>query len=374
MKGGVIRVALEEEDSASLAERLVEALRARGNTVERLNEDVLVDLGVEPDLKIAVNFAERLANLGIWTIVDGVNTPLDPPLHTVDVRIGRQSEEDALDLRRAAEVQPVFEAAARSPFMTPPVIILGKGGSGTRLLAEAFRAMGVFIGSKINETNDSLEMMDVGYVLLHEFASQIDLPSDLPEAAEEVRAAAVRMLARGPSPLGSPWGWKLPETMLILPLALQAFPHAKIVHLVRHPCGVTLKEDTHLTDRWSHHLGRTVLRGAAQYAGITEEEIREAPRYVRAAYSWVFQVKRVYEWCRENCAPGQYLELRVEDFARDTKATLKRIAEFVGVRWSPWGPAIDERRLKHWDPTSPEAAEVWKVAGETARKLGYGRP
>ena len=54
-----------------------------------------------------------------------------------------------------------LNSAAEQPAgLDRPVILLGRGGSGTRMLSELALGLGVFLGGALNETGDSLEWVE----------------------------------------------------------------------------------------------------------------------------------------------------------------------------------------------------------------------
>lgn len=375
MIGGVVRIAGPEEKTREVARRVVERLIARGNAAHLVDPGWAGRFGVGAGWEEALSLSGYFGSLGVWSVVVGPDVPLGTPSPCIDVQCATFPIEGVLELPEdsAAAADLILEEASLAPGMTPPVILVGKGGSGTRVLSEACRASGLFLGSDLNETGDSLEMKDVSYIMLHEHAGKAELPAGVPEHAAEIRRAAARMLARGDCPLGAPWGWKLPETMLFLPLAIEAFPEAKILHLVRHPCGTSLRRDLHLADRWEHHLGRAVIRSAAAAARVDLADFARMPPWIRAAHSWAFQVLRVRDWCAANLAPGRYLEVRFEDLVEGGDK-LARIASFAGLRRMPWRSPVDRARAIHWDGASPRAADVWSIAGDVATLLGYSGP
>src|SRR5262245_44251747 len=138
-----------------------------------------------------------------------------------------------------------------------PVVITGRGGSGTRLLSRLMQDAALFLGNEINATEDSVE-----------WSGPIDaLASQEPGARvfgtgqiAAWRAHAARVLERAPAAPWSAsaatgsafaeqefaqgsvlWGWKLPETLLCLPEVFLAFPRARLLHLARHPVSLCLR-------------------------------------------------------------------------------------------------------------------------------------
>jgi hypothetical protein len=123
------------------------------------------------------------------------------------------------------------------------VLFTGRGGSGTRLLSQLAADAGIFIGNHVNKSGDSIEWIDLIYRMVLQRAGQHDLPSGS-EYCRAIRERAQQILGDGPPSRSGLWGLKLPETMLVLPLLIDAFPHAKVVHLTRHPvsppCGACI--------------------------------------------------------------------------------------------------------------------------------------
>src|SRR5205085_9525705 len=114
--------------------------------------------------------------------------------------------------------------------VSSPVILLGRGGSGTRLLSEMARELGVFLGTELNVSGDSLEWTDTVYKLAIE-ATVTGIESgsrDDLEWRETLRSLAARVLERGHVDPSQPWGWKLPETTLAIEVVLRAFPGARV--------------------------------------------------------------------------------------------------------------------------------------------------
>src|SRR5262245_61572858 len=135
---------------------------------------------------------------------------------------------------------------ALSELVDAPALLIGRGGSGTRLLSELARELGIFIGNQLNKSGDSSEWVPLVYRMAVEAGGGRDLPFG-PRYRREIRSQAERILSLASHPLSS-WGLKLPEAMLVLPLLIDAFPRAKVVHLIRHPVSSSLRR-THMTSR-----------------------------------------------------------------------------------------------------------------------------
>lgn len=148
----------------------------------------------------------------------------------------------------------------------PPTAIGGVGGSGTRLVAQFLRDLGFFLGADLNESNDTLwftllfkrrevlatpdeafrDLVAVLRVAMNGSApltaAQRDLvaglaDTDRPDHDAEWLRRRVRSLeawtAGVPRAVG-PWGWKEPNTHVVLGRLEPLLPGLKYVHVVRN--------------------------------------------------------------------------------------------------------------------------------------------
>jgi hypothetical protein len=100
---------------------------------------------------------------------------------------------------------------------------------------------------------------------------------------------------------------KLPEMMLVLPLLIDAFPHAKVVHLTRHPVSSSLRR-THMTSRLTNAVGAAALPAAYRYSNRDPRQIGSDEPYLHNAYAWNFQVARVVRYAWDVLGEPHYLE------------------------------------------------------------------
>lgn len=157
--------------------------------------------------------------------------------------------------------------------MTPPVAIGGVGGSGTRLVARLLSDLGYFTGADLNESNDNLwftllfkrrEILDAGEDelarLVAIFRGAMSDPSPLSTAdlewidrladadrpaheagwlRERARSLARWMSERGAGADGAParierWGWKEPNTHVVIDRLAPLLPGIRYIHVVRN--------------------------------------------------------------------------------------------------------------------------------------------
>ena len=252
-----------------------------------------------------------------------------------------------------------------------PVILTGRGGSGTRLLSLLASDAGLFLGNELDHTGGSVEWVDLIYRMVVCEAHDLDLPSGS-KYRGEIQECATKILEQATLPQSALWGFKLPETMLVMPLLLDAFPLAKIIHLIRHPVSSSLRR-THMTSRFGNEVGNAVLPAAYRYAGRPVEALDTDDSYLHNAYSWSFQVGRVAQYGRTVLSTTQYLEMRYEAICADPEEALRSLISFLGIRTESRSCSVDINHLRQyqWDRRDPRVRQVWEICRMAGRLLGY---
>lgn len=139
---------------------------------------------------------------------------------------------------------------------TDPIIIIGMHRSGTSMLTRLLGTSGVFIGRRLTRNAESTFMNRLNYWVFDQASATWDQPNGVDHllAHDEVRPYVSQYLAgvtRGPASarylglgrwlkyrsmhtLDEPWGWKDPRSTYTLPLWLEIFPGARVLHIKRH--------------------------------------------------------------------------------------------------------------------------------------------
>src|SRR5437588_3783735 len=143
---------------------------------------------------------------------------------------------------------------------TPPIIILGMHRSGTSLLTEVLQAMGLHVGWFLQEDFECPFFLERNEKIMNICGGSWEQPQAVESLLKhltmrsQMKALLLRDLESpaflsylGPhhwrcrgnlNQLRFPWGWKDPRNTYLLPLWLDVFPDAKIVHIYRHPMDV----------------------------------------------------------------------------------------------------------------------------------------
>ena len=122
-------------------------------------------------------------------------------------------------------------ASGRGPFP-----IFCRGHSGGRLMCEAFIRNGIDMGEVSRERKDTTWFADTNSKVHRLVMNSLRYPTLTPEeqAAWQERTREcvgdyMQSQIRGPGP----FGWKMGFTLFMMPMVLDAFPSARVVHLIR---------------------------------------------------------------------------------------------------------------------------------------------
>ena len=138
----------------------------------------------------------------------------------------------------------------------PPIIIIGMHRSGTSMITRMLEELGLFVGMKKQKNHEAVFFRKLNDWLLSQSGGRWDHPEPIKYLLTntEVRALSVdyiRHLMKGPriiiylgwgkymryrtpENLDIPWGWKDPRNTFTLPLWIDLFPEAKIIHIYRN--------------------------------------------------------------------------------------------------------------------------------------------
>lgn len=269
-----------------------------------------------------------------------------------------------------------------------PVAIGGIGGSGTRLIAALLIELGYFLGADLNGSLDNLaytllfkrpavlELDHAGFeqllaifiaglmgepitdsatvALLRSIADEARQP-EFPREWFHERADA---LIRGHGmPVREHWGWKEPNSHLVMDRFLAAIPELKYLHLMRNGLDMAYSANQTQLRFWGPLLlGRPIQLNPA-----------DALKYWRAAHERILGLQRRM--------PSRVLILDYDRFCALPEQELSRLLEFLGrsVALEDWQQLITKvdppssiGRFKRYGLDRLDPDDVAFVAG-----LGY---
>lgn len=274
--------------------------------------------------------------------------------------------------RRPEGVRQLERAARLLAPLGPPVIVFNASHSGSRLLALMLGRLGVFMGSNLNDSEDSLDLFDLVKYLVEAHApdySRLFAEGD-PTLTARVEAAIGSHLAnRAPS---QPWGWKLCETGHALPVISRLFPSARCIHLLRDGRDVAFSPFVAPKARfWRKIYFNDDQIDSWRGLRMTQRAYRAHGHLFNAA-RWVNSV--TLGRTHGAMLGERYLEMRYEQLVADPQGELARLAEFLGM--PPVGFDAGEVRAQSvgkWRRQRPrQIAEAMAVLEPTLGAFGYG--
>jgi hypothetical protein len=245
----------------------------------------------------------------------------------------------------------------------PPIIIIGMHRSGTSMITRVLEDMGLFIGRGKQSGNNREHpfFVKINEWILDQCGGSWKEPerihalldhSDLRGLIVDYlgfylkTSRSVSFLGWGgffryatPAGLDVPWGWKDPRNTYTLPLWMDVFPDARIVHIKRHGVDVanSMKVRTDVgmkrsmeqlpvkaRGKYRSHYHRWLEPTLWGFANALQDGSLEFgfelwERYLREAHGHVERL------------PAQAMEFRYEDFLTDPAPVLERLAAFANL-------------------------------------------
>lgn len=265
------------------------------------------------------------------------------------------------------------EAAQALAPLGQPVIVFSASHSGSRLLALMLQRLGVFMGSHLNESEDSLDVFDLVRYLVESHAPDYSKLFCEGDATLRARALAAFTAHLADCPRGRRWGWKLPETSHVMPVMARLFPEARCVHLVRD--GRDVAFSPFLAPKapfWRKIYFNDDRIYSWRGHAMTQRAYRSHGHLFNAA-RWVNSV--TLGRAHGAMLGERYLEVRYEALVANPSAEMARLAAFLEVPpvsgegdWSD----VRAQSVGKWRSQSPrQLAEIRPIVEPTLGAFGY---
>jgi len=237
----------------------------------------------------------------------------------------------------------------------PPILVIGAHRSGTSALARVLETLGVFVGARLDPNHEPWFFLRLNAWLLKQCGGRWDHPeaiddllrdADVRELVHDYLALTLRsprtvsffglrrwLRTRSVDRIEGPWGFKDPRTTFTLPLWLEQFPDAKVLHIHRH--GVDVAQS--LVRRHRQHLERNrrgldrqraLLRWLPKRAGFGDSA--RCATLDGAFELWERYMLRARE--HVDALGERALTLRFEDLALRAPETVDRIVDFCELQ------------------------------------------
>ena len=236
-----------------------------------------------------------------------------------------------------------------------PIIIIGMHRSGTSLISELLEDLGLFIGQHKDRNHEAMFFRRTNQWLLEVCGGQWYNPEPFDQllehpSARPLTADFLRFLLKTPRAanylgwgnylrlrdvgrMNAPWGWKDPRNTYTLPLWMDLFPQAKVVHIYRN--GVDAANSLYTRSAQRN------LRGLSRWQRLD--------RRIGYALLSIYPNIRVNDFSLEACfalweryttkadaqiaslPPERTFVLRYEDFLQSPQPFLRELCDFTGV-------------------------------------------
>jgi hypothetical protein len=217
-----------------------------------------------------------------------------------------------------------------------PVAIGAIGGSGTRVVAGLLTELGYFIGHELNQSNDNLS-----FTRRFKRLEILDLPAD--EFRRLSREFVAEMEASRREAGAERWGWKEPNTQVVIDRLLEVLPGLKYIHVIRNGLDMAHSTNQNQPRLWGRHFlggdSRTVI----------------SPRY--ALKYWCAVQRRIVRLASELGEARIHL-LNYDDLCRSPVPVIERLAVFLEAGTS------EAARMRLAERVAPPASlGRWRAAG-----------
>lgn len=245
--------------------------------------------------------------------------------------------------------------------------------SGTSMVTRLLESLGLFVGKKRNSNDEAVFFHDINTWLIEQSGGSWDNPTPVLHLLEnqKIREQNVHYVAdylmassrsasflgwqkyfkyRDPANLDVPWGWKSPLNTYTLPLWLDIFPQAKVLHIYRH--GVDVAQS--LRYRGRRDMKRSGMQELYYKLKFVHSFMPKTGKFIDSVRCdslegglslWEEYLTEARGHVRNLGARA--LELRYEDFLSDPGPALREIVTFCGLPADEASIAAAAKQIKN---------------------------
>ncbi len=270
-------------------------------------------------------------------------------------------------------------------FSQRPIVIGGSGGSGTRLLVAIAQAAGYFMGEFrpfkdfqgqmwMNDGFDSEEFIDFAWRWRERLINAYRKPlteTEMEQALTELGEGVKRH--RRLLPPEARWGWKLPQSLLYLPVLNRLLPETRFIHMIRDGRDMAFSGNQNDAAAFGEFI--FARRGPDEMpAAYMSEETRMASLSIIV---WGFANQMAADYGEAEMG-NRYLRVDYGELCADPMPGLRKILNFLEISPDLTGEIANlvqpSRSIGRWNRQGKAAQEaVMRFGREYLERLGYGQ-
>ncbi len=262
-----------------------------------------------------------------------------------------------------------------------PFPIFCRGHSGGRLACEAYIRNGIQMGDVHPQKKDTYSLN-----VRNSYIRKIIMNAFHYDKQNLLQKKYYRLLMRkcikeynkNEIHLNDPFGWKLGLTIFTMPVVLDTFPNAKVLHIIRDGRDVMLSRLDARIENISYPINKIMVLGKKNINEFHGEKLTKATiekyRNELEMSHWVTAVKYGLQGRKYK---DRYLEIKYENMCVKPVETFSEVFDFLNVpflgstkEWLKENAKTD--RIGKWKKLSEAEMEApMEIGGELLKELGY---
>ncbi len=262
-----------------------------------------------------------------------------------------------------------------------PFPILCRGHSGGRLACEAYIRNGINMGivHKDKKDTNSLDTNNpfIRKIILNAFKYEKQ-NFIMKKHYQNLMRKCIKEYHQNEIHNNEPFGWKLGLTTFAMPVVLDTFSNAKVLHIIRDGRDIMLSRLNSRIEGISEKVNKVMLFGNKKQNDFQgkklTKKIIENYRNELEMLHWVTAVEYGLQGRKYK---NNYLEIRYEDMCEKPVETFAEVFDFLNVQflestkeWLKENARTD--RIGKWKALSDEEMKIpLEIGGELLKNLGY---
>jgi hypothetical protein len=236
--------------------------------------------------------------------------------------------------------------------VSPPIVVGGLGGSGTRLVVKLLREMSVQMGKNVNQSEDARHFIS----LYDEFIIPYLLNGSFDEPIFQINLLSAIKAHRQHMPYEN-WGWKNPRSIYLLPMLDKLIPNLHYIHVIRHGFEMASSSNKIQLEKYQNYL-------------LSAEQCT-LPLELRALSLWQIVNQKAADYGLKQMG-ARYQLLRYEDVCTDPTQAMHSIAEQFSLKLPKnWKQQIVPPQARMQNIQSEFLGKMASIGAATLIRFGY---